>query len=268
MATSTFRRSGDVADRGNRLEVTDKPIRLRGASWIEPGGATVFFDDFLGDTLNTDAWIATQTATGTGWAVSSTAGDPVAAHGGWVSATTDNVDAAANELASMAATTVGNFRPDRAGNGLLVFEARVSKPTALTTTLVNVGLTDDESEGAAIAMTLSTVTWTTTASDAAMWGLYSTATDNTHWLGQSVDTDVDDTHIASTITAAFDTATRLRIEIDNLGRCYYFQDDKYQGFGNTGVTETVPLLPYIAVAATTTTSTALEVDYVLTACAR
>lgn len=267
MATSTFRRAGELADRGNRLELTDKALRLRGASWVEPGGATVFFDDFLGDTLDTNKWIATQTATGTAWAISSTAGDPVAAHGGWVSATTDNVDAAANELASMAATTVGNFRADRAGNGMLVFEARISKPTALTTTLVNVGLSDDESEGAALAMTLSTTTWTTTATDAVLWGLYSTATDNTHWLAQAVDTDVDDTHVVGPAAAA-DTAIRLRIEADSAGLCYVFANDAYYGKLATGVTETVPLLPYIAIGATTTTSTALEVDYVLTACAR
>jgi hypothetical protein len=250
------------------MEADDKPIRLKAASWIEPTGAAVFFDDFLGDTLNTFNWVATSTATGTAWAVSSTAGDPVAAHGGWIKATTDNVDASAEELGSMAATTVGNWRPDRAGNGLLVFEARVSKPDALTTTWCVVGLSDDESEGAALAMSLSTVTWTTTAVDAIAWGLYSTATDNDNWIAQAVDTNVDDTHVASTIAAAADTATKLRIELDTAGVGYVFQDGIYQGILPTGVTPTIPLIPYIGVGGTTTTSTSLEVDYVLVACGR
>ena len=151
---------------------------------------------------------------------------------------------------------------------MLVFEARVSKPTALTTTLVNVGLTDDPTEGAALAMTLSTTTWTTTATDAAIWGLYSTATDNDNWIGQAVDTNVDATHVASTIAAAADTATRLRIELDSAGVAYFFQDDKFQGAAAVGTSPDVILTPYLAVGATTTTSTALEADYVLVACAR
>ncbi len=259
-------RAGEVRDRGDRVEYIDKPIRTRGASWLEPGGAAVFFDDFLYDTLSVD-WLATQTATGTGWAVDATAGDPSAGHGGWISATTDNVDAAANELGLGASATAGLFKAERAGNGMLVFEARISKPTALTTTLVNVGLSDDPTEGAAIAMTLATTTWTTTATDAALWGLYSTATDNTHFLAQAVDTNTDDTHVVGP-TAAADTAIRLRLEIDSLGVVHAFADDAYYGILATGTSPDVLLVPYIAVAATTTTSTALEVDYVLTACGR
>src|SRR3990172_4681177 len=192
--------SGYIKDRGVRgITYTDRVIKTQGAAWLEPTGGIVLFDDFLGDTLNTNTWVATEVATGVAWAISSTAGDPVAAHGGWVACETDNVDAASEELASMAATTVGNFRPDRAGNGLLVFEARVSIPTALTNRYYNVGLTDDETEGVTLAFSIATATWTTTATDAALWVFSSAATDNDNWLGQTVDSNSDGTHIASTV---------------------------------------------------------------------
>jgi len=262
--------SGYGTDRGVRgVTYNDRVIKTRGAAWLEPTGGIVLFDDFLGDTLNTNTWVATETATGVAWAVSSTAGDPVAAHGGWVSAQTDNVDAAAEELACMAATTVGNFRPDRAGNGLLVFEARVSIPTALTARFFNVGLTDDETEGAALAMSITTATWTTTATDAALWVFDSTATDNDNWLGQTVDSGSDGTHIASTVATAADTAQVLRIEIDSAGGCYFYEGGAFMGVETAiGVTETVPLIPYVAAGSTATTAVDFECDYVYTACAR
>lgn len=268
MATSTFQFAGEVKDRGNREEYTDKPIRMRGASWVEPGGAAVFFDDFIYDTLSAD-WLATQVATGTGWAVSATAGDPVAGHGGWVSAITDNVDASSNELGIGAdGGPLGGFKAQRAGNGMLVFEASVSIPTALTAKWVNVGLNDDPTEGTALAASLTTTTWTTGSTDCALWGYFSTATDDTHWLGQTVDSGTDGTHIVSPAVAAFDTAVRLRIELDDLGRAYFYQNDVFAGLVNTGVSEDVILTPYLGVAGTTTTSATLEADYVLVACAR
>ena len=261
-------RAGEVAYRGDREEYTDLPIRLRGASWIEPGGAAVFFDDFLYDTLSVD-WLATQVATGTPWAVSATAGDPVAGHGGWIAGTTDNVDASSLELGFGAdGAPAAGFKAERAGNGLLVFEARISKPTALTTTWVNVGLTDDPTEGVALAMSLTTTTWTTTATDAAIWGLYSTATDNDNFILQTVDSNADGTHVPSTIAAAADTATRLRIEVDVAGVVYGYQNDQFQGQVAVGVSPDVILTPYLGVGGTTTTSTALEADYVLVACGR
>lgn len=224
------------------------------------------WDDFVGDTLNTDLWVATQTGAGTAWAVSSTAGDPVAAHGGWISATTEAIDAAANELGSMAATTVGNFRADRARNdSLLVFEASLSLPV-ITTIIVNAGFTDDETEGAALAMSLSGTTWTTTATDAALWVFDTNATTDV-FNGQTVDTDVDGTHVAGIAPVAA-TATVLRIEIDNTGQAYFYQDGVNRGTVTAGVTETVPLIPYVAVGSTTTTAVSLEADYVLAACPR
>src|SRR3990167_4005309 len=261
--------SGYPKDQGLRgITYRDKAIKMSGASWIEPSGAAVLFDDFLGDTLNTNLWLATETATGVAWAISATAGDPVAAHGGWASAQTDNVDAAAEELAAAASATVGQWRADRGGNGLLVFETRISIPTALTARILNAGLTDDPTEGAAIAMSLSTATWTTTATDAALWVFSSLATDNDNWVGQTVDTDVDGTHIASTVATAADTAQLLRIELDSVGGAYFYEGGASMGYVSVGVTETVALCPYVALASTATTAADIECDYVLTACAR
>ena len=267
--------SGGVYDRGSRgLEVRDQGLRMSGASWLEQTGAAVLFDDFVGDTLNTNLWLATETATGVAWAISATAGDPVAAHGGWASAQTDNVDAAAEELAAAASSTVGQWRADRAGNGVLVFQCRLTSPTAITARIINAGFTDDPTEGAALAMSLSTTTWTTTASDAALWVLSSLATDNDNFVGQTVDTDVDGTHIASAVAAAADTATVLRVELDSVGGAYFYQTDgatarpAFQGYVSVGVTETVALCPYVALASTATTAADIELDYVLVSCAR
>ena len=161
--------TGPISDRGSRgLQVTDRALRMSGASWLEQTGAAVLYDDFVGDTLNTNLWLATETATGVAWAISATAGDPVAGSGGWASAQTDNVDAAAEELSAAASATAGQWRADRAGNGLLIFQCRLTVPTAITARIVNAGFTDDPTEGAALAMSISTTTWTTTASDAAL----------------------------------------------------------------------------------------------------
>lgn len=268
---------GITADRtGRGITFADKAIRTRGAAWLEPTGAAVLFDDFLGDTLDTNIWLATETATGVVWAISATAGDPVAAHGGWASAQTDNVDAGAEELGAAASATVGQWRADRAGNGLLVFQCRTTIPGALTARFYNYGLTDDPTEGSTGAMSISTTTWTTTASDAALAVFSSAATDNDNFLFQTVDSDADGTHVASTVAAAANSARILRIEIDSAGGCYFYETsdgfitrDNLQGVETAvGVSPDVPLVPYVGAFSTTTTAVDVEIDYVFTACGR
>lgn len=265
---------GYVKDRGLRgIQHTDKSIRLGGASWIEPLGSVVFFDDFNGKALNaTDTWTSTATVGGTA-AFDGDAGDPVAGHGGWL-ALTVTADADAIEVAMTNETVKGGFRASRAGNGLMIFQTRASIQQ-LTTRWDNCGFTDDETEGAAIAMSLSTATWTTAASDAALWGFYSTATDNDNWIGQTVDTNTDGTEVASAVAAAANTATVLRVEVDSAGGCYFYQSDGavvdpvFQGSETAvGLTETVPLIPYLALAGTAAATVTAEYDYVFAACAR
>jgi hypothetical protein len=225
-----------------------------------------YFEDFLGDTIDLTARGLTVTNTGTPGAtfdISTAAGDPVAGHGGWAAGTTEAIDASAIEVAVMGNTAAGQFRADRATSGRpLVFEARVSIPTALTARIMNVGFSDDETEGAAMAMSLSTATWTTTASDAALWTYSSLATDDDNWIGQTVDTDVDGTHLASGIAAVADTATVLRVELDSAGVAFFHQDGEMQGAVAAGVTETVGLIPYVAWGSTTTTAVPFEIDYI------
>lgn len=266
---------GYITDRGIRgLTHQDKPIKMSGASWLEQTGAAVLYDDFVGDTLNTNLWLATEVATGVPWAISATAGDPVAGHGGWASAQTDNVDAASEELAAGASATAGQWLASRAGQGMLVFQCRLTIPTAITARIINAGFTDDPTEGIALAMSLSGTTWTTTATDAALWVLSSTATDNDNFVGQTVDTNVDGTHIASDVAAAADTATVLRVELDSVGGAYFYQSDgataapKFQGYVSVGASEDVLLCPYVALASTTTTAADIELDYVTVGCAR
>lgn len=268
--------SGQFTDRGVRgFQVSDRPIKMSGASWLEQTGAAVLYDDFVGDTLNTNLWLATETATGVPWAITATAGDPVAGHGGWAGTQTDNVDAAAEELAAASSATVGQWRADRAGNGLLVFQCRLTVAGAITARIVNAGFSDDPTEGAAVAMSISTATWTTTASDAALAVFSSLATANTTFLFQTVDSDTDGTHVASAVSAAANTATVIRIEIDSAGGCYFYQSDgataipAFQGVETAvGVSPDVLLCPYVALASTATTAADLELDYVVVGCAR
>jgi hypothetical protein len=255
---------------------TDRPQVMSGASWVEPQGAVVLFDDFLGDTLNTDLWLLTQSGTPTtAGAISASAGDPVAGHGGWLAGATDDVDAEADELASSpSATAGGNFRADRAGNGMMVVEWAISIPTALTTRQYFAGFSDDATEGSgAIAINITGTTVADAATDAAGIGFYSAATDATHFLGASTDSNTQST-ITACSTLAFDTWYKLRTEIDTNGDCYFYVGDRasqpatYYGTSNTGTSPDVLLMPYFAASPTTTTAVPWEIDYCFAACAR
>lgn len=228
------------------------------------------WEDFLGDAVNTFHTILTQSGTPTAaGAISAAAGDPVAGHGGWFAGATDDVDAEADELAIAASATAGLFRADQVGSGVLVCEWGLSVPTALTARQYFAGLSDDATEGSgAIAINVTTTTVADAASDAAGIGFYSAATDATHWLGVSTDTDAHST-ITQCATAAFDTFIGLRVEVDVLGNVYYYTRQPRGGklspcwgASNTGVSPDVLLLPYFAASPTTTTAVPWEIDYV------
>lgn len=264
-----------LQDRGRRgITATDQAIKLKGASWLEPTGGIVLFDDFLGKALNaTDIWTSTATASGTAAVDGDAGGATSAGHGGWVVLSV-TADADAIELGMTNEALKGQFLPNRAGKGVLVFQARLIHP-ALTTIWTNYGFTDDETEGAAIAMSLSTATWTTTATDAVLGGIYSTATDATHKQFIGVKANVDTASVASALTTTADIPAVVRIEIDSGGNAYFYEgagdsntDPAFQGTVPNAVTVTVPMIPYLAAAGTAASTQTLEVDYVLAACAR
>lgn len=277
--------AGSIKDRGRFIEQKDKRTRYVGAAWTEPQGAIVLFEDFLGDVL-ADIPFVTVTQSGTpttAAAISATAGDPTAGHGGWVAGATDDVDAEIDEVAiGGLGTGAGTpwLVPSRAGNGVLACEWAFTVPTALTARQYFIGLSDDPVEGTATNGPMN-ITGTTTivspASDAAGFIFSSLATAPTVYKGASVDTAVDSALITGP-TAVADTFTRLRVEIDAAGEVYLYGDVgneltdgralTYRGTTSVGVTETVPLLPVFTAAPTTTTSVPWEIDYCFAACAR
>jgi hypothetical protein len=242
---------------------------------LHPPAPYVWFD-FLQDAVaDLDALTITQSGTAiTALAVSSSVGDPVAGHGGWVTGSTDDVDAESDEYGFGALTAaVGSFRSDQAGKGLLVCEIAMSIPAALTTRQYFAGLSDDSTEGSgAIAINVASgTTVTDTATDAAGWNFSSTATDATHWCGVSTDSGTQST-ITQGPTAVADTWVGLRVEVDTAGEVFYGIRSKrggdvvLYGKSNQGVSPDVLLAPYFGASPTTTTTVPYEIDYVWASC--
>ncbi len=255
-------------DRGRYVEFVDKQLRMGRGAWVEPTGGIVFFDDFLGDTLNTDPWIAVAVASSTAFAISTTD-----IHGGWIVGATEAAATAATEIAMDVSTSnKGNFRADQITNGgLMVMEARLKLGT-ITTALAVVGFSDDENEGAALAASLSGTTFTTTATDGAWW-VYDTDSTADVWFGHAVDSDVDDTGsgalaIAGAAPVAA-TAEVLRVEVDAVGFSHFYQNGTYKGSAVAAACgPDVGLLPYIGLASQSTVSLNMSVDYVMAASPR
>lgn len=269
---------GLIKDRGIRgLLYTDKIVRTQGASWFEPGGGVVFFDDFLGDTVATDNWLQTaiDATDGTGtYDINASAGS-VAGHGGWLrmkaggAAATDTATSVEIGFGANGGPVSG-FKSSRAGNGLMVFEARVSIPTT-TEIRINAGLTDDPTEGSALAASLSTTTFTTTATNGHLW-LFDTdaTTDVFRGISVSGGTDSSGTIAGGAPTAG--TAYRLRIEVDTSANSFWYIDDIYKGvqIADSSSASSILLTPYFGVtkASGATGGMSQDVDYVLVACGR
>lgn len=280
---------GQINDRGLYVEYRDKPIRGVGASFFEELGATTFFDDFIGDTLNTDLWLLTKTdgtdaaTTGATFAIAAAAGDPSAGHGGWASASPDqSTDTATSVEMGIGAdgAPVSGFKATRAGgadgSGVLAFTTALTLPV-ITNIRVNAGLTDDPTEGAVLAASLATTTWTTTATDMALW-VFDTAATTDVFYGQTSSGTTDGTAVASSAPVAA-TAVVLRIEMDSLGNANFYRGASAAALAYvgtvvngdaTGGLHTSLLTPYIGIsnAINATDGISVEVDYVRVSSAR
>lgn len=224
-----------ITNRGARgLEVQDQPFKQLGSSWTEPMGSTIVFDDFIRGatvwptTAATSApfYVTDTAAAGAGAALfagDATAGAPVAGHGGWLRGTVSNAAAGAEEFGTSAL-----FRPSRAGNGVLVFQTRVSLPS-VTAVNMSTGLVAVATVGDGTAMNISgtTVLVTTSANGACFLMDTRGSTEAGKFIGVSVDNNVDSA--ASTAVAAIGdlavlaTSYVLRIEMDAVGNAYFYQ---------------------------------------------
>jgi len=273
---------GNIKDRGIRgLTHKDKPLVLQGASWIDPSGVAMLFEDFigLGATLaDNPKVLITQSGTpSTAAAVTATAGAPFAGHGGWVAGSVDNVDAEIDELALGKKPWMGVSR----ARTVLVGEVGFVIPAALTAQQHFFGLTDDETEGTATNGSLNIQTGTTlvaVADDAAGFIYSSLATDADGYYVSSVNATTGGTVTNSGLTGVVDKYTKLRVEIDAAGNAYFYGVVDAGSAGRTvtpayiltqagAVATTALLLPLFTTAATTTTAAPWEVDYIFGAVA-
>ncbi|TAL12343.1 MAG: hypothetical protein EPO02_01970, partial [Nitrospirae bacterium] len=162
--------SGATSFTGNKV-IVNRPL-----AQLHPPTPYIM-EDFLVDVLADSPFVtATQSGTATtAAAISATAGDPVAGHGGWVAGATDDVDAEIDEVSiGGLGTGAGTpwLRADQVGTGLLVCEWGITIPTALTARQYFAGLSDDPVEGTGTNGSLniqSTTTITDVATDAAGW---------------------------------------------------------------------------------------------------
>lgn len=152
--------------------------------------------------------------------------------------------------------------PVQADNGGLVFETRLHIDSAVTTVSVVAGFTDSTSlEEAA---TISGTTITTTASNAVVF-VYDTAQTTDQWYGIGVDGDTDATGNGITGTApTADTYQVLRIEVDadGEGARFYIDGVLKRSLSAAATSATTNLFATVIVNATTTTSRAVDIDYI------
>lgn len=229
-------------------------------SLLEPQAYVGLFDDFLGDTFATGTWDAVSVAAtgGTDFAYDATAGNP--ANGGWIAGTTGTGD---NDTEAIFGPL--DWMANRAGSGMLVYEARVNLPSVAGVGM-SAGLTDARTESATLFQFVTT-TWTTTPTDAVAWS-YDTDATTDAFRGIGVKADVDTTAVLGVVPVT-DTPVKLRVEVDSAGAAYFFQDDVYKGSAADAVTITAALCPFIEVSAKAgSAAKAGEADYVLVACAR
>lgn len=243
--------------------------------------APYIFEDFLMDVL-ADSPYVTVTSAGTATtaaAISATAGDPVAGHGGWLAGATDDVDAEIDEVAVGGSGTVASaFQANAVGSGVLVCEWGITVPTALTARQYFAGFSDDPTEGTGTNGALNIQTARTVvdvATDAAGWIFSSLATAPTVWKFAATDSGTQDTNgtdgTSTGATQVANTWVGLRVEVDVNGDCYFSIRRRrggsldFEGKSANGTSPDVPLVPLFTAAPTTTTAVPWEIDYAFAA---
>ncbi len=183
----------------------------------------------------------------------------VAAEGGIMRLTSGDVGSGVAADGSQLCLSI----PVTADAGGLLFEARLRINTAITNTVVNVGLTD--ATGLEMPCTIGGGdALTTTASDFAGF-VYDSAADTDEWFGVAVDSDTDDAGSATTTVApTADTYQRLTATLSADGATIAFAIDGTTQLtltGDAGVSPDVSLYLTVCVAANSAASEVVDVDY-------
>lgn len=253
--SDNFNNNTNIGPDGEFISKKNIFVGENGADYcVKTAKKVVLFDDFLGDII-TDDWSAAVGNDGQTVIATVNAGG----NGGTLRLTSGDTTVVAESLSSL--THGLNWK---AGNGGLVFEARVTPVTSIANVSYFIGLSDVlATTTLEEPMTLSTATWTTTATDAVGF-VYDTAGTVPGFYCMAVKNNTDATPIVNTVPVVA-TATVLRIEVDSTGAATFYRDGVLLGTIAAAVTSTVALTPIITVMARTTTSKSLDVDYVYTA---
>jgi len=144
-----------------------------------------------------------------------------------------------------------------------VFETRLNIDTAITNVSINAGFTD--STALEEAFTIAAGTYTSTATDAAVFVYDQGATDK-DWHMCAVDTNNDDAGCASSGTAPVqDVFQTLRLEVSSDGSTIsYFIDGVLEGTlsGSFGVGAAVNLFATVSACATAAGTKLVDIDYI------
>src|SRR3990167_4087256 len=228
-------------DRGSGGFVhVDKPLIFQGASWYEPGGSAILFDDFVGG-LETTYWdaVGVQATSGVSFAYVTGAGGADVGHGGWIKGTTGTGDDDCEMLVgeNLAWTSLLSNT-----QGMLTFEARLCMPV-ITTVGINAGFTDAITETSAgnLFNIPSGDAPTGIPADGAAWAFDTDGTTDVFY-GVGVTNTTFTTYAAAAVGTAppTDDPFTVRLEIDSAQVGYF-------SMSNVGTDRNEPK-PYGAVA--------------------
>ena len=212
------------------------------------------FDDFLGDTLNTDLYLI-PTKGSDGQTVDFA---PLAGVTGGVIRGTTGDDAAASYAVN--GIQIGGYLQWAPNQGGLEFEARV-KISAITDIAIYVGLSDQVAN-LEEAASLSGTTFTTNATDCVGF-LFDTAATTDTIRAVGVKNDVDATHVNTGLAYVADTYRVFNIKLDTSGNAVYSIDGAVVATVTDAVTAGALLAPYVGAAARAAASRHVYIDYFL-----
>jgi hypothetical protein len=140
-----------------------------------------------------------------------------------------------------------------------VMEARLTLGNIADVNIV-LGFTDSVAESAGtLAASLSTTTYTTTATNCALFLFDSGATSGV-WHAIAVKADTDATAINSTTAPVGSTYNLFRVEINESGDCTFWLDGVHIGTSLAAITTTTPLCAYIGIQTRTSGTKTATVD--------
>lgn len=197
-------------------------------------GQVRFFDDFLGDTLNTDPWAAASTNSATAFAIS-------AQVNGVVRGTVTNNSS--NDLSVL----YGELNWQADDGGPLIFEARCAIITSLSQQIY-IGLSDEKTTEK--PMDYNGGTLTTTATNAAGF-YYAGGEASATWRYGGVKAGADTTHyaVASRLNPVLSTFQTFRVVVNADGAAsFYINGEIVKENLANAVTASTSLLPYFSIA--------------------